>query len=77
MLQEWWCWIERKAFRAKMVGEEGGIWLSVRESSNGGEFSLGFEREEVSWLMDILGKAVQLEEGMGFARRFRGRGRSH
>ncbi|RVW35204.1 hypothetical protein CK203_101904 [Vitis vinifera] len=51
----------------KLVGEvefeglNGGTWVSVTERSRGFVVSVGFDMEELDWLMEHLKKAVELE----------------
>ena len=44
--------VERKTFWVSFEGEIGGRWCSLTEHSKGSVFVLGFEKEEVSWLID-------------------------
>ena len=58
------CSVEGKSFqvilKVRLVGlEEIGSWLS--EFSRGAVFLLGFEKKEVGWLHEHLGKPVELE----------------
>lgn len=38
---------------------------------------MGFEKEEIEWLLDHLQKASKLERSLGFNRKYRGRTRAH
>ncbi|RVW24903.1 hypothetical protein CK203_079545 [Vitis vinifera] len=49
----------------------------ITEHSKGSIFVLGFEKEEVSWLIEQLTKAIEMKIFMGFNRKFRGKTRVH
>ena len=69
--------VERKTFWVSFEGEIGGRWCSITEHSKGSVFVLGFEKEEVSWLIEQLTKAIEMKIIMGFNRKFRGKNRVH
>ena len=69
--------VERKTFWVSFEGEIGGRWCSITEHSKGSVFVLGFEKEEVSWLIEQLTKAIEMKIFMGFNRKFRGKNRVH
>ena len=68
--------MERKTFLVRFEGE-GGTWCSLSKHSKGSVFSLGFEKEEVGWLIELLAKAVELKSYMGFNRKYRGKAKVH
>ena len=69
--------VERKTFWVSLEGEIGGRWCSITEHSKGSVFVLGFEKEEVSWLIEQLTKAIEMKIFIGFNRKFRGKNRVH
>ena len=69
--------MERKTFWVSFEGEIGGRWCSLTEHSKGSVFVLGFEKEEVSWLVEQLTKVIEMKIFMGFNRKFRGKTRVH
>ncbi|KAJ9678127.1 hypothetical protein PVL29_022888 [Vitis rotundifolia] len=69
--------VERKTFLVRFEGESGGKWCSLIEHSKGSVFALGFEKEEVGWLIEHLTKAIEMKSYMGFNRKFRGKTRVH
>ncbi|RVW77752.1 hypothetical protein CK203_050346 [Vitis vinifera] len=69
--------VERKTFWVSFEGGIGGRWCSITEHSKGFAFVLGFEKEEVSWLIEQLTKAIELKVCMGFNRKFRGKNSVH
>ena len=58
--------MERKTFLVRFEGESGGKWCSLTEHSKGSISTLGFEKEEVRWLIEYLTKAIELKSYMGF-----------
>lgn len=72
-----WVQIERKSFRAILVGDRVGVWISLIELSRRGKFVARFEKEEIEWFLGLPRKVENLEEGRGFVRCFRGKGRTH
>ena len=69
--------VERKTFLVRFEGEAGGKWCSLTEHSRGSVFALGFEKEEVGWMIEHLTKAIEMKNFMGFNRKFRGKTRVH
>ena len=69
--------VERKTFWVSLEGEIGGRWCSITGHSKGSVFVLGFEKEEVSWLIEQLTKAIEMKIFIGFNRKFRGKNRVH
>ena len=69
--------MERKTFWVSFEGEVGGRWCSLTEHSKGSVFVLGFEKEEASWLIKQLTKAIEMKIFMGFNRKFRENTRVH
>ena len=69
--------VERKTFLVRFKGEVGGSWCSITEHSKGSVFTLGFEKEEVGWLIEHLTKAIEMKNFMGFNKKFRGKTRVH
>ena len=69
--------VERKTFWVRLEGEVRGKWCLITEHSKGSIFVLGFEKEEVSWLIEQLTKAIEMKIFMGFNRKFRGKTRVH
>ena len=69
--------MERKTFLVRFEGEAGGKWCSLIEHSRVLIFALGFEKEEVGWLIEHLMKAMEMKNHMGFNRKFRGKTRVH
>ena len=61
--------VERKTFLVRFEGESGGKWCSLTEHSRGSVSTLGFEKEEVGWLIEYLTKAIELKSYMGFNRK--------
>ena len=61
--------MERKTFLVRFEGESGGKWCSLTEHSRGSVSTLGFEKEEVGWLIEYLTKAIELKSYMGFNRK--------
>ena len=58
--------VERKTFLVRFKGESSGKWCSLTEHSRGSVSTLGFEKEEVGWLIEYLTKAIELKSYMGF-----------
>lgn len=52
--------MEMKTFLVRFEGE-GGTWCSLSEHTKGFVFSLGFKKEEVGWLIELLAKVVELQ----------------
>ncbi|KAJ9685290.1 hypothetical protein PVL29_017350 [Vitis rotundifolia] len=69
--------VEKKSFQVKFEGTNGGTWISITERSRGLAVSVGFGKEEMDWLTELLKKAVELEESRGFIRKIRGKTRTH
>ncbi|RVW16838.1 hypothetical protein CK203_098160 [Vitis vinifera] len=69
--------MERKTFLVRLEGESGGKWCSLTEHSRGSVFALGFEKEEVGWLIEHLTKAIELKSYMGFNRKYKGKSCVH
>ncbi|KAJ9701098.1 hypothetical protein PVL29_006446 [Vitis rotundifolia] len=69
--------MERKTFLVRFEGESDGKWCSLIEHSRGSVFALGFEKEEVGWLIEHLTKAIEMKSYMGFNRKFGGKSRVH
>ena len=65
--------VEKKSFQVEFEGLNGGTWVSVTERSRGFVVSVGFDMEELDWLMEHLKKAVELEASRGFVRKIRGK----
>ena len=65
--------MERKTFLVRLEGEHGGNWCSIKEHSKGSVYVLGFEKEEVRWLIEHLTKAIEMKSNLGFNRKFRGK----
>ena len=61
--------VERKTFLVNFEGESGGKWCSLTEHNRGSVSTLGFEKEEVGWLIEYLTKAIELKSYMGFNRK--------
>ncbi|RVW45069.1 hypothetical protein CK203_067451 [Vitis vinifera] len=71
-----WCPREIKKLIGQIVefeGLNGGTWVSVTERSRGFVVSIGFDMEELDWLMEHLKKAVEVEASRGFVRKIRGK----
>ena len=58
--------MEKKSFQVKFEGLTGGTWVSITERSRGFVVSIGFDMEELDWLMEHLKKAVEVEASRGF-----------
>ncbi|RVW30349.1 hypothetical protein CK203_103735 [Vitis vinifera] len=58
--------VEKKYFQVEFEGLNGGTWVSVTERSRGFVVSIGFDMEELVWLMEHLKKAVEVEASRGF-----------
>ena len=58
--------VERKTFLVRFEGESDGKWCSLTKHSRGSVSTLGFEKEEVGWLIEYLTKAIELKSYMGF-----------
>ena len=71
------CSVKSKSFQERFEDEPGGTWISVSKQSRGVVFSLGFEKEEVGWLLEHLGKVVELKSFMGFNKKYIGKTRVH
>ncbi|KAL6311763.1 hypothetical protein AAG906_022432 [Vitis piasezkii] len=69
--------LEGKTFLVRFEGESGGKWCSLIEHCRGSFFALGFEKEEVGWLIEHLTKTIELKSSMGFNRKYRGKSRVH
>ena len=69
--------VERKTFLVRFEGESGGKWCSLTKHSRDSVFALGFEKEEVGWLIEHLTKAIEMKSYMGFNRKCRGKSRVH
>ena len=65
--------MERKTFLVRLEGEHGGNWCSITEHNRGFVYVLGFEKEEVGWLIEHLTKAIEMKSHLGFNRKFRGK----
>ena len=65
--------VERKTFLVRLEGEQGGKWCSITEQSRGSAFVLGFEKDEVGWLIEQLTKAIIMKSYMGLNRKYRGK----
>ncbi|RVW38709.1 hypothetical protein CK203_077488 [Vitis vinifera] len=65
--------VEKKNFQVEFEGLNGGTWVSVTERSRGFVVSIGFDMEELDWLMVHLKKAVEVEASRGFVRKIRGK----
>ena len=61
--------VERKTFWVRFEGKSGRKWCSLTEHSRGSVSTLGFEKEEVGWLIEYLTKAIELKSYMGFNRK--------
>ena len=66
-------YVERKTFLVRLEGEPGGKWCSITKHSKGFVFVLGFENDEVGWLIEHLTKVIELKSYMGFNRKYRGK----
>ena len=53
--------VERKTFLVRLEGEHRGNWCSITEHSRGSIYVLGFEKEEVGWLIEHLMKAIEMK----------------
>ena len=69
--------VEKKTILVRFECEASGKWCSLTEHSRGSVFSLGFEKEEVGWLIEHLMKTNEMENHMDFNRKFRGKTRVH
>ena len=69
--------MERKTFLVRFEGESGGKWCSLTEHSRGSVSTLGFEKEEVGWLIEYLTKAIELKSYMGFNTKYKGKSSVH
>ena len=69
--------VEKKTILVRFECEASGKWCSLTEHSRGFVFALGFEKEEVGWLIEHLTKANEMKNHMGFNRKFRGKTRVH
>ena len=69
--------VERKTFLVRFEGEAEGKWCSLTEHSRGSVFALGFEKEDVGWMIEHLTKAIKMMNFMGFNKKFRGNTRAH
>ena len=49
----------------------------IIEHSKGSVFTLGFEKEDVGWLIEHLMKAIKMKNFIGFNKKFRGKTRVH
>ena len=65
--------MDRKTFLVRLEGEHRGNWCSITEHSRGFVYVLGFEKDEVGWLIEHLTKAIELKSYMGFSRKYRGK----
>ena len=65
--------MEKKYFQVEFEGLNGGTWVSVTERSRGFVVSIGFDMEELDWLMEHLKKAVEVEASRGFVRKIKGK----
>ncbi|KAJ9683164.1 hypothetical protein PVL29_018949 [Vitis rotundifolia] len=65
--------VEKKSFQVEFEGLNGGTWVSVTERSRGFVVSIGFDMEELDWLMEHVKKAVEMEASRGFVRKIRGK----
>ena len=70
-------YVERKTFLVRFEGELGGKWCLLTEHSRGFVFTLGFEREEVGWLIEHLTKTIKLKSYMDFNRKYKGKSNVH
>ena len=69
--------VERKTFLVRWESEHGGNWCSITEHNRGYVYALGFEKEEVGWLIELLTKAIELKSHLGFNRKYRGKSCVH
>ncbi|RVX05741.1 hypothetical protein CK203_027384 [Vitis vinifera] len=51
--------VEKKSFQVEFEGLNGGTWVSVTERSRGFIVSVGFDMEELDWLMEHFKKVVE------------------
>ena len=65
--------VDRKTFLVRLEGEHEGNWWSITEHSRGSIYVLGFEKEEVGWLIEHLTKAIEMKSYLGFKRKYRGK----
>ena len=70
-------YVERKTFLVKLEGELGGKWCSITEHNRGSVFVLGFENDEVGWLIEHLTKVIELKSYMGFNTKYKGKSSVH
>ena len=57
--------MERKTFLVRLEGEHGGNWCSISEHSRGSVFVLGFEKDEVGWMIEHFYESHRNEESLG------------
>ena len=69
--------VERKTFLVRWEGEHGGIWCSITKHIKCSVYALGFKKEEVGWLIELLTKAIELKSHLGFNRKYRGKSCVH
>ena len=67
--------MEKKTILVRFECEASGKWCSLTEHSRGFVFALGFEKEEVGWLMEHLMKTNEMKNHMDFNRKFKGKTR--
>ena len=65
--------MDRKTFLVRLEGEHRGNWCSITEHSKGFVYVLGFEKEEVGWLIEHLTKAIEMKSHLRFNRKYRGK----
>ena len=70
-------YVERKTFLVRLEGELGGKWCSITKHNRGSVFVLGFENDEVGWLIEHLMKVIELKSYMGFNRKYKGKSSVH
>ncbi|RVW34406.1 hypothetical protein CK203_092151 [Vitis vinifera] len=58
--------VEKKYFQVEFEGLNSGTWVSVTERSRGFVVSIGFDMEELDWLMEHLKKVVEVEASKEF-----------
>ena len=65
--------MERKTLLVRLEGEHGGNWCSITEHSRGSVFVLGFEKDEVGWMIEHLTKVIEMKSHLGFNRKYKGK----
>ena len=69
--------MEIETFELRFEGKNGRPWISIIKQTQGASFTLGFEKEEIDWILDYLKKAIEMDRFLGFSHKFKVNTRVH